>query len=60
MTIFAIQTMLSDALILFRKVKVLVISAMIEAGIISFMINAPLSRGKGYRDVAKQGKETEV
>ena len=38
----------------------LVISAMIEAGIISFMINAPLSKGKGYRDVAKQGKETEV
>lgn len=24
------------------------------------MINAPLSKGKGYRDVAKQGKETEV
>lgn len=30
------------------------------AGIISFMINAPLSKEKGYRDVAKQGKETEV
>lgn len=39
--------MLSDALILFRKVKVLVISAMIEAGIISFMINAPLSKERG-------------
>ena len=52
--------MLSDALILFRKVKALVISAMIEVGIISFMINAPLSKEKGYRDVAKQGKETEV
>ena len=60
MTIFAIRTMLPDALILFRKVKVLVISAMIEVGIISFMINAPLSKEKGYRDVAKQGKETEV
>lgn len=24
------------------------------------MTNAPLSKGKGYRDVAKQGKETEV
>ena len=32
------------------------ISAMIEVGIISFMINAPLSKEKGYRDVAKQGK----
>ena len=42
------------------KVKALVISAMIEVGIISFMTNAPLSKGKGYRDVAKQGKETEV
>ena len=52
--------MLSDALILSLKVKVLVISAMIEVGIISFMINAPLSKGKGYSDVAKQGKETEV
>ena len=50
--------MLSDALILSLKVKALVISAMIEVGIISFMINAPLSKGKGYRDVAKQGKET--
>ena len=39
--------MLPDALILFRKVKVLVISAMIEVGIISFMINAPLSRERG-------------
>ena len=38
----------------------LVISAMIEVGIISFMTHAPLSKGKGYRDVAKQGKETEV
>ena len=42
------------------NIKALVISAMIEVGIISFMINAPLSKGKGYRDVAKQGKETEV
>ena len=52
--------MLSDALILSLKVKALVISAMIEVGIISFMTNEPLSKGKGYRDVAKQGKETEV
>jgi len=52
--------MLSDALILSLKVKALVINAMIEVGIISFMTNAPLSKGKGYRDVAKQGKETKV
>ena len=41
--------MLSDALILSLTVKALVINAMIEVGIISFMTNAPLSKGKGYR-----------
>ena len=39
--------MLSDALILSLKVKALVISAMIEVGIISFMTNAPRSKERG-------------
>ena len=39
--------MLSDALILSLKVKVLVISAMIGVGIISFMTNAPRSKERG-------------
>ena len=54
--------MLSDALILSLKVKALVISAMIEVGIISFMINAPQSkeRGAGMSNSCEKKKRYDI